>query len=290
MRNLLLPALLATSLLAAQTTQDKPAPVRLTPLRESPACTVAQDIGISRIEIAFARPAVKGRKIWGGVVPFGQVWRAGANSATVITFSHAATVAGKGVPAGSYSFFAIPGEKSWTLILNKQAKQWGAYEYKAGEDLLRWEVIPQAGPFLEHLDYRVRPVDAGHANVELGWESLRVSFPVVFDTKAIYWAHLEDTLRKAPDTDWVPWYQAAAYCQTQGIEPHKALALIEKSLKIGQSFWNHETAARIYKDAKRLPEALDHLQKAIDLSRPGGAPKEYTENLEKELAAWKAGK
>jgi hypothetical protein len=287
MRNLLLPALLATSLLAAQ---DRPAPVRLTPLRESPACTVAQDIGISRVEIAFSRPAVKGRKIWGGVVPFGQVWRAGANSATVITFSHAAQVAGKGVPAGSYSFFAIPGEKTWTLILNKQAKQWGAYEYKAGEDLLRWEVTPQAGPFLEHLDYRVRPVDAGHATVELGWESLRVSFPVMFDTKAIYWAHLEDTLKKAPDTDWVPWYQAAAYCQAQGIEPHKAMALIEKSLKIGQSFWNHETAARIYKAAKRLPEAMDHLQKAIDLSKPGGAPKEYTENLEKELAEWKGQK
>ncbi|HJV48016.1 MAG TPA: DUF2911 domain-containing protein [Geothrix sp.] len=286
MRSLLLPALLVTSSLVAQ---DKPAPVRLTPLRVSPAATLTQDIGISRIELAFSRPAVKGRKIWGGLVPFGEVWRAGANSATVITFSHAAKVAGHDVPAGTYGFFVLPGEKTWTLILNKKAKQWGAYEYKKEEDLLRWEATPQAGPFLEYLDYRVLPVDTGNAMVELGWEKLRVSFPVAFDTKAIYWAQLEETLKKAPDTDWTPWYQAAKYCQDQGIEPQKAQAWIEKSLKAGESFWNHETAARIYKDAKHMPEALDQLQKAIDLSR-GKAPKEYTANLEKELAAWKAAK
>lgn len=281
MRRLLLAAFLPFALVA----QDKPAPVRLTPLRPSPACTVAQDIGISKIELAFSRPAVKGRKIWGELVPYGQAWRTGANSATVLTLSHAAKVAGKDVPAGSYAFFAIPGEKAWTLILNRKAKQWGAYEYKADEDQLRWEAQPQAGPFLEYLDYRVLPVDAGRATVELGWEKLRVSFTVAFDTKAIYWTHLEETLKKAPETDWTPWYQAAKYCQEQAIEPQKALAWIEKSLKAGESFWNHETAARILRDARRLPEALPHLQKAIDLSK-GKAPKEYSENLEKELAAW----
>ena len=281
----LLPVLLVTAL----TAQDKPAPVRLTPLRVSPACTVSQEIGISKVEVAFARPAVKGRKVWGGLVPFGQVWRAGANTATTITFSHAAQVAGKAVPAGTYGFFAIPGEKAWTLILNRKAKQWGAYDYKQEEDLLRWEAQPKPGPFLEYLDYRVVPFDTSRATVELGWENLRVSFPVVFETKAIYWAHLEDTLKKAPDTDWVPWYQAAKYCQDQAIEPQKAQVWIEKSLKAGESFWNHETAARIHRDAKRMPEALAELQKAIDLSK-GKAPKEYTENLEKELAAWKAGR
>ena len=278
--------IVAASALVILAAQDKPAPVRLTPLRVSPACTVSQELGISRIEIAFARPAVKGRKVWGALVPYGEVWRAGANSATILTLSHAAKVAGKEVPAGSYSFFVLPGEKAWTLILNRQAKQWGAYAYKKEEDLLRWEVTPQAGPFLENLDYRVIPVDTGTAAVELGWEKLRVSFPVAFDTKAIYWAHLEATLQKAPDSDWVPWYQAAKYCQEQGIEAQKALAWIETSLKIGDSFWNHETAARIYRDAKRLPEAIAQLQKAIELSKTGGAPKAYTENLEKELAAW----
>jgi hypothetical protein len=286
MRSLLLPALLTWSLTIPLAAQDKPAPVRLTPLRPSPSGTLSQDIGISRIDLAFSRPAVKGRKIWGGVVPYGQVWRTGANAATMITFSHAAKVAGKEVPAGSYAFFAIPGEKAWTLILNRKASQWGASDYKQEEDLLRWETTPQTGPFLEYLDYRVLPVDSGNATVELGWEKLRVSFPVAFDTKAIYWAHLEDKLKQAPDTDWMPWYQAARYCQTQGIESQKALAWIEKSLEIHEDFLNHETAARIYRDAKLQPEALTHLQKAIELSR-GKAPKEYTENLEKEWTSWK---
>ena len=284
MRPFLLPLLLATAL----TAQEKPAPVRLSPLRPSPACTVSQDIGISKVELAFSRPFVKGRKIWGELVPYGQVWRVGANSATTLTLSHAAKVAGKDVPAGTYGFFAIPGPKTWTLILNQKAKQWGAYEYKPEEDQLRWEVTPQTGAFLECLDYRIVPRDAGSATVELAWESLRVSFALTFDTKALYWAHLEATLKKAPETDWVPWYQAAKYCQEQGLEPQLALAWIEKSLKAGDTYSNHEAAARIYKDAKRLPEALVHLQKAIDLSKDK-APKDYTENLEKEIAAWKKG-
>ena len=284
MRPFLLPLLLTTAL----TAQEKPAPVRLSPLRPSPACTVSQEIGISKVDLAFSRPFVKGRKIWGELVPYGQVWRVGANSATTLTLSHAAKVAGKDVPAGTYGFFAIPGPKTWTLILNRKAKQWGAYEYKPEEDQLRWEVTPQTGPFLECLDYHILPRDAGSATVELAWENLRVSFALAFDTKALYWAHLEAMLKKAPETDGVPWYQAAKYCQEQGIEPQKALAWIELSLKTWDSFWNHEVAARIYKEAKRLPEALMHLQTAIDLSKDK-APKEYTENLEKEIAAWKKG-
>ncbi len=284
----LLCAALALPLAAQAPAPAKPAPVRLKPLRVSPACTITQDVGIDQIKLSFSRPAVKGRKIWGGLVPYGEVWRTGANAATVLALSHAAKVAGKDVPAGSYAFFAIPGEKQWTLILNRKADQWGAYDYKAADDQLRWEATPTQGPYEEWLDYRLRPTAPGVVEVELAWEHLRIAFPVAIDVKAAYWAHLEDTLNRAPTTDWVPWYQAAAYCQSQGIEPQKARAWIETSLKAGESFWNHETAARIDRDAKRMPEALAHLQKAIDLSR-GKAPKEYTANLEQELATWKAG-
>lgn len=190
MRRLPLTALLVSLMagpLAAQApgAPAQPAPVRLKPLRVSPACTVSQDLGISQIKLSFCRPAVKGRKIWGGLVPYGEAWRTGANAATVITFSHAAKVAGKAVPAGSYSFFALPGEKQWTLILNKKADQWGAFDYKAADDLIRWQVTPRTGPFLEWLDYRIDPTGPGSAEVELAWEHLRVAFPVSFDEKAI---------------------------------------------------------------------------------------------------------
>ena len=267
--------------------QPKPAPARLTPLRVSPACTLAQDIGISRIELTYARPAVKGRAIWGALVPHGQVWRAGANAATTLTLSHPALVAGKPVPAGTYGFFIIPGPRAWTLVLSRQARLWGAYDYSPKEDVLRWEATPEPIPFQEVLEYRVVPQDTGRATVELAWERLRVGFTVAFDTPRIYWAHLEDTLARAAADDWVPPYQAAKYCQDQGLEPAKALAWIQKSLALGESFWNHETAARILRDAQRTPEALVHLDRAIALSR-GKAPKEYTENLELERRAWAA--
>ena len=289
MRSLLVSSLFCAALALPLSGQApaKAVPVRLKPLRVSPACTLTQDVGIDQIKLSFCRPAVKGRKIWGGLVPYGEVWRTGANAATVITLSHAAEVAGKDVPAGSYSFFAIPGEKQWTLILNRKADQWGAFDYQAAEDLMRWQVTPATGPFEEWLDYRIRPTAPGIVEVSLVWANLRVSFPVAVNVKADYWASLEDTLKRAPESDWVPWYQAAAYCQDQGLEPEKAMAWIQTSLKAHETFRNHETAARIYRDAHRMPEALAHLQKAIDLAR-GKAPKEYLDKLEKDLAAWKA--
>ncbi len=295
MRNALAKCLLLGSALlplAAQAPAAPPAPVRLKPLRVSPACTVVQDLGISQVKVAFSRPAVKGRKIWGGLVPYGQVWRMGANAATVLTLSHAARVAGREVPAGSYALFAIPGEKQWTLILSRKAEQWGAFDYRQADDLVRWEATPEPAPFQEYLDIRILPTatDGGTdaARVELSWERLRVSFPVAFDTRTLYWAHLEETLARAPRTDWVPWYQAAAYCQEHHLEPARAQAWIETSLRAQETFRNHEVAARIARDAGRTAEALAHLEKAIDLAR-GKAPKEYLDGLETELAAWKGG-
>lgn len=283
--------LLALPALQAAPGQDKPAPVRLTPLRVSPAATLTQDLGLSQIKVVYARPAVKGRRIWGdkaskALVPYGEVWRTGANAATTLTFSHAAKVAGRDLPAGTYGFFAIPGEKAWTLILSRQAQTWGAYDYKPELDALRFEVKPETGPMQEYLEYRIEVQDLDHARVELAWETLRISFPVAFEGKAIYWKHMEETLAKAPDSDWTPWFQAAQYCFQMKLHQDKALAWSEKSLKAGESFWNQEMRARVLHWAGRTAEALPHLQKAIDLSR-GKAPKEYTENLERDAAAWK---
>lgn len=99
--------------------------------------TLIQDFGLGKITITYSRPNVKGRKIFGGINPFGQVWRTGANSATTITFSENVIVEGNKIPAGTYAMFSIPGEPEWTIIFNKTAKQWGAYSYKQDDDQLR---------------------------------------------------------------------------------------------------------------------------------------------------------
>jgi tetratricopeptide (TPR) repeat protein len=222
-------------------------------------------------------------------VPFNQVWRAGANSATVLTFSDAVRIAGKEVPAGSYALFAIPGPEQWTWVLNKQAKQWGAYFHKDSDDVLRWTAKPRSIPNQEWLEYNVQPDGDRAWHVELRWEKVAVPFDVELDVRGIYWKHLEDTLAKAKDSEWLPWYQAADYCCKQGIHPDKAIAWIEKSLKAGESFWNQESMGRILHKAGRTSEAIPHLQRALELAK-GKAPKEWSENVEKDIAAWQGGR
>jgi hypothetical protein len=262
-------------------------------MRTSPAATLSQDIGISSIKLTFNRPAVKGRVVWGDIVPFGQVWRTGANAATVLTFSDPCKVAGKDVPAGTYAFFAIPGPSRWTLILSRKAQQWGSYAYDIKDDLLRFEVSPESVPYEEWLDYRIRLTGEDTARIELSWETLRVGFPVAFDTKAIYWKHLEWKLTTAPITDWMPWYQAADYCQKNEIHVDQASAWIDKSLRAGTNFWNQETKARILRWQGHKPEAAAWLEKAILSARALPAdkqpPKEWFADKERELATWKFG-
>ena len=176
MRDRALACLLISALTPALTAQEAAKKVR-----ESPAAAVSQDLGLTKVEIRYHRPAVKGRVLWGGLVPYGQVWRTGANEATTLSFSGPVKVAGHEVPAGTYGFFAIPGKERWTLILSKNAKQWGAFSYKPAEDQLRFEAVPEAAPMQEWLAYTVDLQDQGSATATLHWEKLAVSFPITVD-------------------------------------------------------------------------------------------------------------
>ncbi|MBL0313423.1 MAG: DUF2911 domain-containing protein [Holophagaceae bacterium] len=287
--------LCASALLGAQGQAPviKPAePVRLTPFRTSPAATLTQDIGISSIKLTFNRPAVKGRAVWGDLVPFDKVWRTGANAATTLSFSDPCKVAGKSIPAGTYALFAIPGLGRWTLVLSRNAQQWGSYSYDAKEDVLRFEVSPESIPYEEWLDYRIRLTGEATARIELSWETLRVGFPVAFETKAIYWKHLESKIAVASDTDWVTWYQAADYCQKNEVHADLAGIWIDKSLRAGNSFWNQETKARILRWQGHVAESIIWMEKAIQTARALTAdkqpPKEWFADKERELASWKS--
>jgi hypothetical protein len=154
-------------------------------VRVSPRAFVIQTIGKTDVEISYSRPGVKGRKIWGGLVPYDKVWRAGANEATKITFSSDVLVNDKKLPKGSYSFFIIPTEKNWTLIFNKVADQWGAFEYNQAEDILRFKVKPETNDFHEWLEYNfsdmkvdTKNVQANSVVVDMMWEKVKVSFTI----------------------------------------------------------------------------------------------------------------
>jgi len=146
--------------------------------RTSPRASVMQAVGGAEVEIAYGRPAVKARKVWGELVPDGRVWRAGANEATRFTFSRAVRIEGHALAAGTYTFFAIPGAAEWTLIFNRVPRQWGAFDYDPAFDALRFTVKPAEAPHEEHLRYGFEPAGANAAAVTLAWEKRAVTFRV----------------------------------------------------------------------------------------------------------------
>ncbi len=137
-----------------------------------------QTVGFTDVRIVYSRPGVKGRTIWGKLVPYDAVWRAGANEATKITFSTDVTIEGKKLKKGSYSFFAIPGKNGWTIIFNKVADQWGAFEYNESEDALRIKVKTEKGNWQEWLAYTISKTSDTAAIIRLEWEKIKVPFKV----------------------------------------------------------------------------------------------------------------
>jgi hypothetical protein len=148
-------------------------------IRVSPKAGVMQVVGLTKINISYSRPGVKGRVIWGKLVPYNVVWRAGADEATKFTFSTDVKINGKKLKAGSYSFFIIPSKNGeWTLIFNKVADQWGAFEYNIAEDVFRFKVKPEKGNFVEWLEYTFTRTSNTSAIIKLEWDKLKIPFTV----------------------------------------------------------------------------------------------------------------
>jgi pimeloyl-ACP methyl ester carboxylesterase len=146
--------------------------------RTSPRASVMQAVGGAEVAIAYGRPAVKGRRIWGELVPSGRVWRAGANEATTFTFSRDVTIDGRALAAGRYTFFVIPADGSWTMIFNRVPRQWGAFDYNPAFDALRFTVKPAEVPHEEHLRYTIEPAGSSVARVTLAWGTRAATFTV----------------------------------------------------------------------------------------------------------------
>jgi len=275
---------LATALVVAASLQAQQ--TTLKPFQESPAASVTQTLGISTVQIDYHRPAVKGRKIWGELVPFGEVWRTGANDATTITFSDAVKVNGKDLPAGTYGFFAIPGPEAWTLIFNRTAKQWGAYDYKASDDVLRVSVKPRFAPLAEYLTYELNVAGPDRLKAELIWEHLAVPFDVAIDAKGIYWAYLQKTLAGAQPGEWVPRYQAAQYCLANDVHLDQADTWADQSIAAKPTPRNLFLKARLLKKAGQAKAGLPFVEKAIDLASQEKDATELLAIMTKAKAAW----
>jgi hypothetical protein len=238
----------------------------------SPAATLKQRVGLTDIEIAYSRPSVKGRKIFGGLVPLGEVWRTGANSATKITFSTPVTLNGTAVPAGKYELFTIPNPNEWTVIIHKDTSAWGAYTYDAKNDVARISAKPSATPSLvETFAIGFADLRDESATLYLTWENVRVPMKVEVDVKAVLIPQIEAVM--ASDAAKKPYGQAAMFYLDHGLDLDKAASWMDQAISENpKAFYLNYHKGRILAKKGDKAGAIAAAQKTVELATQMGGP------------------
>jgi hypothetical protein len=230
----------------------------------SPQSKVIQTIGLTDIAVTYHAPGVKGREIWGKLVPYGQVWRCGANEATLISFTDDVKINGVALPAGTYSFFTLPeSETKWFVIFNKNTKMWGTEGYNPAEDVIRIPVKPEATTFHETLQYSFSDIEATEGRLNLIWEKLKIPFMISVEVFEKAVATLKTDLTETKPDDWNSFAQAAQYLIQNNKEHELALQWINKSIQIKENFYNIWLKAQLLAQKDEYEEAINLTKKAI---------------------------
>lgn len=197
----------------------------------SPACTLKQCVGLTDIEINYSRPGVKGRAIFGGIVPYGQVWRTGANQATKISFSTDVKLNGEDVPAGSYALFTIPGEDEWTVILSKNADQFGAFQYDAKDDLARFKVVPiKLAETIDTFTIEFNRIRDDSAELNLIWDKTVVPLQIQIELTSKLVPQIEAAMAAPGKKSDGFYFQAATFYYNHDQDLNKALTWVNAGL------------------------------------------------------------
>lgn len=255
----------------------------------SPKGKVEQTVGLTKIEINYSRPAVKGRKIWGDLVPYNQAWRTGANDATEISFSDEVEINGLKLKKGDYAIFTLPGEKEWTIMINSNEGQKGSSTHKPELDLVKIKVKPEVScEHKERLEFTINPVSDEEGEVVMHWEKLKVSFAVkTFPLKAA-----EKKIRKFAEESSGLWYdlaRAANYSSENNLNSDKVNSWIDQSIALKDHFFNKYIKAKIlFKEGKKEEAVkLASAAKEFGEKNPSGFYNAYKEAIEKSLNDWK---
>lgn len=224
---------------------------------------IMQRIGLTDVTIDYHRPLVRGRKIFGGLQAYGQVWRAGANYNTTIEFSDPVTVEGQPLPKGVYGLHLIPGETSWVVVFSKNSTSWGSFTYDKAEDALRVTVKPQAIENHEALSYDFDDPRPNSALITMRWERVAVPFKVEVNTPEIVQQSLRNQLRARPQFEWQAWQEAADYLLNNKLGAEEAARYADRSIEIEDRFENEMTKAHALSALGRKEEALAARDKAI---------------------------
>ena len=241
-----------------------PASAQLQLPAASPAAKVSQDVGLTQISVEYSSPAVKGRKVWGELVPLDQVWRTGANMATKITFSRDVTFGGKPVPAGSYSIVTVPTQKEWTVVLNKELGLFGGGKaYDTKDDVARVSATPTEIPNRERLTFLFSNTTDDQTSLDLEWEKLRISVPIKTDTAT----HAQANIQAAVNGSWRSLANAARYVAETSKDYNTALGYADDSLAIQSHWYNNWIKADILARSGKFAEARKFAQTAWDLGQ-----------------------
>jgi tetratricopeptide (TPR) repeat protein len=235
---------------------------------QSQTAEITQTVGITDITIKYHRPLVNDRKIWDGLVPYGKVWRAGANINTTISFSDPVTIEGQPLGKGTYGLHMIPNIEEWTIIFSKNSTSWGSFTYDQGEDALRVNVRPKPAEMHNALTYEFDQLQAGSAVVELEWEKVAVPFKVSVDVHEITQASLKKQLRNLSGFSWNGWDDAANYLLAEKIDLDEALTYAHRSIENEDRYENEMTRAKVLTALDRKDEAAAAEKKALSLASP----------------------
>ena len=248
--------------------------------RVSQFAKISQTVGLSDITISYHRPGVKGREIWGNVVKYNEVWRAGANEPTLITFSDDVTIEGKKLGAGTYRFVTIPSkEGDWALIFNTEIKNWGTV-YDAKFDTLKIMVKPETGPNEEWMSFSFTDLTPSSARVVLAWEKVRVSFKVEFN--------LLGKLQMSMG-NWMLLNQAARFALDNKMYLEEGLVWAERSIALDKNSRNLQTKAELLAQTGKIADAIAVAEEAVKTAKAKDS-KANTGMLEKMISDWKAKK
>ncbi len=231
--------------------------------RASQHAQVTQRVGLTDITISYSRPLVKGRKIFGGLVPYGEVWRAGANENTTIAFSDPVSIEGQPVAKGTYGLHMIPGDNEWTVILSKVSTAWGSFTYDPKEDALRVKVKPQTAEQREALAYDFDPVSPDSATVVMRWEKVAVPFAVSVNNKEIVPAKLKAELRGGMRYTWEAWDEASQQLLQYKTDLADALNYADESVKAEKRFETLMMKADVLEAMNRASEAAPFRTEAL---------------------------
>ncbi len=251
----------------------------------SPVCKISQAVGLTDIAIEYSRPSAKARKVFGGLVPFNELWRTGANASTKLTFSENVKIAGNDLPKGTYALYTIPSEKEWTIILHKNVTHWGVDDYKQEEDAFRFTVKPtMTSNNVETFTMQLDNLKNNACDIDLSWENTTVAIPVTFGTDEAMVAGIKKALDGPSAGDY---YTAARYYHEENKDPKQALEWVTKSLdKGGDKFWILRLKALLQAKTGDFSGAIATAEKSTELSKKEGNA-DYQRMNDASIKEWK---